>query len=100
MFGIRILSVLTAYTIVLLEVYSGAVKGPTWWVYPGALVIALLLSLSTFAFPSTAGETPKKSSIGAGAIQWILIIGASFAMAWFANYMGRALLPEMMINGL
>lgn len=100
MFGIRILSVLTAYTVVLLEVYSGAVKGPTWWIYPGALVIALLLSLSTFAFSPAAGEGVQKPSMGVSAIQWVLIIAASFAMAWFANHMGRNMLPEMIAGGV
>lgn len=96
MFGIRILSVLTAYTIVLLEIYSGAVNGPVWWIYPGALVIALLLALSTFAFSPAADKDAAKPSLGATLVQWVLILGSAYAMAWFANYMGRTLLPQVL----
>ena len=96
MFGIRILSVMVAYTVVLLEIYAGAANGPTWWIYPGALVIALLLAMSIFAFSPVADKNVEKPSLGALAFQWVLVIGASYAMAWFANYMGRALLPEIL----
>lgn len=95
MFGIRILSVLVAYMVVLLEVYSGALGGPTWWIYPGALVIALLLALSTFAFSPVAAKDVSKPSIGATAFQWVLVLGSSYLMAWFANFMGRSLLPDI-----
>lgn len=99
MFGIRILSVLTAYTVVLLEIYAGAANGPMWWIYPGALVIALLLALSTFAFSPVADKDVAKPSLGAVAFQWVLVLGSSYAMAWFANYMGRSLLPGIIGGG-
>lgn len=94
MFGVRLLGVATAYSVVLLEIYSGAIKGPIWWVYPGALVIALLLSLSLFGFTDPRQQS-QPSGFAATAVQWILIIGISFGMAYFANYFGRALLPDM-----
>lgn len=94
MFGIRILGVATAYSVVLLEIYSGAINGPQWWVYPGALVIALLLAISVFGVNPQTGEGPRQSLTGA-AIQWVIILGAAFAMSFFANYFGREILPRL-----
>lgn len=97
MFGVRVLGVATAYSIVLLEVYSGAIKGPLWWVLPGGLVIALLMALSLFGFKSA---NPEGQSGGAVAVvvEWALVLGAAFAMSWFANYFGRELLPGFMTS--
>lgn len=95
MFGIRILSTLVAYSVVLLEVYAGAVDGPRWLIIPGALVISLLISLSMLAFSPAAAKDIEKPSFGAAAMQWVLILGASFAMAFFAYFLGLELLPEI-----
>ena len=98
MFGIRILGVATAYSVVLLEIYSGAINGPQWWVYPGALVIALLLAISVFGVNpqagQQAGETPRLP-LAAAAVQWVIILGAACAMSFFANYFGREILPKL-----
>lgn len=91
MFGVRILSVITAYTVILLEVYSGALGGPTWWVYPGALIIALLFGIAVYGVGSERTENSATTTI----IQWILMLGSAVAMSYFANYFGRDLLPEI-----
>ena len=94
MFGIRILGLATGYCVVMLEIYSGAIKGPQWWVLPGALVIALLLAMSMFGFPAQGSEAPRPS-FAASAVQWVVILGAAFAMALFANYFGREIMPKL-----
>ena len=94
MFGIRILAVATAYSVVLLEIYSGAIKGPQWWVYPGALVIALLLAISMFGVNPQKPDAPRQSITGV-AVQWIVVLAAAFAMSFFSNYFGREILPGL-----
>lgn len=94
MFGIRILGVATAYSVVLLEIYSGAIDGPQWWIYPGALVIALLLAISVFGVNPQKTEEARQSITGV-VFQWAVILGAAFAMSYFANYFGREILPDL-----
>lgn len=94
MFGIRILGVATAYSVVLLEIYSGAISGPQWWIYPGALVIALLLAISVFGVNPQKTESARQS-ITAVFFQWVVILGAAFAMSYFSNYFGREILPGL-----
>lgn len=94
MIGIRMLAAATAYCVILLEVYSGAIQGPIWWVAPGALVIALLSALSVFGLSNSS--EPGGSSTVAGFFQWTLIIGTAIAMSYFANYFGREMLPEIL----
>lgn len=94
MIGIRMLAAATAYCVVLLEVYSGAIQGPIWWVAPGALVIALLSALSIFGLGNTTEQ--NNGSAVAGFFQWTLIIGTAIAMSYFANYFGREMLPEIL----
>jgi len=93
MIGIRILAAATAYCVILLEVYSGAINGPLWWVLPGALVIALLFALSIYGLNSDTSS--NEGGLGAAAIQWTLIIATALAMSFFANYFGRDLLPDL-----
>ncbi len=93
MIGIRMLAAATAYCVVLLEVYSGAIGGPVWWVAPGALVIALLSALSIFGLGGA--PQPGTDSPVAGFFQWVLIIGTAVAMSYFANYFGREMLPDI-----
>lgn len=99
MFGVRILSALTAYAVVLLEVYSGAIKGPLWWVLPGALVLALLTAVSLID-PANRDLAPKPSGFFSTLVQWLVIIGMALAVAWFSNYFGREMVPELVKNPL
>ncbi|MFC6036519.1 hypothetical protein [Hyphococcus aureus] len=99
MFGVRILSALTAYAVVLLEVYSGVIKGPLWWVLPGALVLALLTAVS-LVDPANRDLAPKPTSVFGTLMQWIVILGMALAVAWFSNYFGRELVPELVKNPL
>ncbi|HXI87430.1 MAG TPA: hypothetical protein VNH64_08225 [Parvularculaceae bacterium] len=94
MFGVRILLVLTAYSVVLLEVYSGAINGPQWWILPGALVIALVCALAFFGLPSPGSPPPPKPA-SATIFQWLIVVIVGLAFAWFANYFGRDLLPAL-----
>lgn len=94
MFGVRILSMATAYCVILLEIYSGAIDGPTWWILPGALVIALLFAMSMYGFASDR-EAQASQGFVASAVQWILIIVVALVMVAFANYFGRTLLPDI-----
>ncbi len=97
MFGVRILSALTAYAVVLLEVYSGVIKGPLWWVLPGALVLALLTAVS-LVDPSNRDLAPQPKSFFGVLIEWVVILGMALAVAWFSNYFGRELVPELVKN--
>ena len=91
MFGVRILSVITAYTVILLEVYSGALGGPFWWVYPGALIIALLFGIAVYGASAEKNENSAATTL----FQWIMMLGSAVAMSYFANYFGRELLPDI-----
>ena len=93
MIGIRILAAITAYCVILLEIYSGAIQGPWWWIAPGALVIALLFALSIFGLAQN--DNGGGGSVIGGLIQWVLILGTATAMSGFANYFGRDLLPNL-----
>ncbi|GEM_PF-5275099 len=91
MFGVRILSAATAYSVVLLEVYSGVIKGPTWWVWPGALVLSLLTAVSLV----DSGDVKKSQGILATTAQWVMMLGTAAATSWFANYFGREIVPSL-----
>lgn len=92
MFGVRILSAATAYCVILLEVYSGAIKGPDWWVWPGALVLSLLTAVSLV----DSGEAQKKQGVLATTMQWLMIFATAAATSWFANYFGREIIPGLL----
>lgn len=94
MFGVRILTAMTAYAVVLLEVYSGAINGPEWWVLPGALVLTLLSAVS-LAVPGGAGGSNEQQGVVAVAFQWILIVATAVATSYFANYFGREIVPDL-----
>ena len=97
MFGVRILSALTAYAVVLLEVYSGVIKGPDWWVLPGALVLALLTAVS-LVDPANRDLAPPAKGFLPVLVQWVVIIGMALAVSWFSNYFGRELIPDLVQN--
>ena len=97
MFGVRMLSALTAFAVVLLEVYSGVIKGPYWWVLPGALVLALLTAVS-LVDPANRELAPRPTGFFAVLVEWVVIIGMAVAVAWFSNYFGRELIPELVKN--
>lgn len=96
-FGVRILSALTAFAVVLLEVYSGVIKGPEWWVLPGALVLALLTAVSLMD-PANKDLAPQPSGFVGVFVQWVVIIGMALAVSWFSNYFGRELIPDLVNN--
>ena len=68
MFGIRMLGLATGYCVVRLEIYSGA--------------------------NPQAPDAPRPP-ITVVAIQWVVILGAAFAMSFFSNYFGREILPGL-----
>ena len=94
MFGVRILSVATAYAVIILEMYSGVINGPLWWVAPGALVLALLTAVSLVVDQ----QAQQPQGFLANAVQWIVIIITALAMSFFANYFGRELIPDLVAN--
>ena len=85
--GIRVLTAAVAYSVIILEIYSGVINGPWWWVIPGGLVIALLFAITMM--PQAGGE-PK-----GGAGQWIVILILSFAMSAGAWYFGNTIIPDL-----
>ena len=91
----RLLIVATAYCVVLLEVYSGAINGPIWWVLPGVLVLSLIGALS--AFGERGGEgTPMIAPPTPG--RWIVIMLLATAMSGFAYYFGREIIPDILVQ--
>lgn len=98
MFGIRILSALTAYSVLLLEVYSGALQGPLWWVAPGVLVISLLMALSSYTMAPQQSRDNGEPSLNLSPAKWAMIVVSATAMVGFANYMGRAILPDIIMR--
>lgn len=91
--AIRLLSAAVAYSVVLLEVYSGVIKGPVWWIVPGGLVIALLFAISLNVEGARAGAAGA-----AGPFQWILILALSFGMSAFAWYFGSTIVPDLLAH--
>ncbi len=96
MIFIRILIAVTVYSVILLEIYSGAILGPRWWIIPGGLVISVIMGIAIFGDlvygKATEGGAQRRAGIGA----WALILILSFAMSAFSNYFGRLILPEVL----
>lgn len=96
MYVIRILSAATVFTIILLEIYSGVIQGPTWWVLPGGLVLGLLIALWLYAQPQGAASVSEKSSALNSVIQLVVILAVAFGMSYFSNYYGREFIPNLL----
>ncbi len=93
---IQLLSGAVAYTIILLEVYSGAIQGPLWWVWPGGLVLSLLLAIQLYFAPGGAGLTDgQQNNLNPvlQILQWIALLALAFAASYVANYFGREMVP-------
>ena len=92
---LQLLSGVVAYTIILLEVYSGAIRGPLWWVIPGGLVLALLLGLQMLMQPQGTNGVPAQVSQNPvfGLFRWIFILLIAFGASYIANYFGREMIP-------
>lgn len=95
MIAIRLLIAVTVYSVILLEVYSGAIVGPWWWVVPGGLVISVVVAMGIFGdrVMSAASETRAAPPFLATLANWALMLAVSFAMSAFAYSFGRYLLP-------
>jgi hypothetical protein len=94
---IQLLSAATAFSIILLEVYSGVIQGPLWWVWPGGLVLALLIALSQYA-PELIGaaKPPQAPRAVSQIIQLIFILAVAFGASYFSNYFGRSFIPDLL----
>lgn len=106
MLFVRYLSWATAYAVIVLELYSGALQGPIWWALPGGLVLCLLLALAHYAGPLISGATqnetqsePRKPG-GTDFGIWILILVFGFGMSFTTNILGRTLIRDTVIGTL
>lgn len=97
MIAVRLLIAITVYSVILLEVYSGAIAGPQWWIIPGGLVISVVVAMGIFG-EQIVGGTPQapKSPFMAALWTWAVVLSVSFGMSAFSNYFGRELLPGEM----
>lgn len=86
---VRLLSGAVAYTIILLEVYSGAIQGPLWWVLPGGLVLSLLIAIQLQAESGPDDRVNPLVSVA----QWVGTLGLAFGASYVANYFGRDMIP-------
>lgn len=94
---IQLLSAATAFSIILLEVYSGVIQGPLWWVWPGGLVLALLIALLRYA-PELIGavKQPQPPGVISQVLQLVLILALAFGASYFSNYFGRTFIPDLL----
>lgn len=93
---IQLLSAATAFTIILLEIYSGVIQGPMWWVWPGGLVLSLLIALAQYVPELVGGPKPAQTSVFGQGLQLVLILAVAFGASYFANYFGREYIPELL----
>ncbi|MEO1013754.1 MAG: hypothetical protein AAFX08_01060 [Pseudomonadota bacterium] len=94
---LRLLMVATIYSVIILEVYSGVIRGPVWWIVPGVLVISLVGALVVFGdqvapLSGENGHAGAEPTIG----RWIVVVVAATAMSGFAYYFGREMIPGIM----
>lgn len=97
MITLRLLAAVTAYVVVLLEVYSGVIRGPWWWGLPGGLVISLLIAISIFGDQlgrNPGAEPTHRPSVAFG--QWMLILAVAFGVSFFSYVFGRFIIPDIM----
>ncbi|MEL6113539.1 MAG: hypothetical protein AAFR20_12115 [Pseudomonadota bacterium] len=88
---VRLLSGAVAYTIILLEVYSGAIQGPLWWVLPGGLVLSLLIAIQ-LQYDAGAGADDRSNPL-INVAQWVGTLALAFGASYVANYFGREMIP-------
>ncbi|ADM09060.1 hypothetical protein PB2503_04927 [Parvularcula bermudensis HTCC2503] len=92
MFIFRILLFIVAYVVVLAEVAVGSaattLTDGAVWIVPGALVLALLLAISTFLLANL--DLPTESRHYPNAIEWAVLVASGFFIAgtafYFPNY--------------
>lgn len=97
MTAVRLLIAITVYTVILLEVYSGAIVGPWWWIVPGGLVISVVISMGIFGDQIlSGGQTQKKTPFIVALWTWVLVLSVSFSMSAFSYHFGRYILPDEM----
>jgi hypothetical protein len=88
---IQLLSAATAFSIILLEVYSGVIQGPIWWVWPGGLVLSLLIALLRYA-PELVGATKQAQPPGffSQTAQLLIILAIAFGASYFRTTSGAS----------
>lgn len=94
---IQLLSAATAFTIILLEIYSGVIQGPMWWIWPGGLVMSLLIALAQYVPELMGGTKPGPQSVFTQGMQLIMILALAFGASYFANYFGREFIPDLLL---
>lgn len=97
MTAVRLLIAITVYTVILLEVYSGAIVGPWWWIVPGGLVISVVIAMGIFGEQILVrSQTPSKTPFIVALWTWVLVLSVSFSMSAFSYHFGRSVLPDEM----
>lgn len=97
MTAVRLLIAITVYTVILLEVYSGAIVGPWWWIVPGGLVISVVIAMGIFGDQILSGaQAQKKTPFIVALWTWVLVLSVSFSMSAFSYHFGRNILPGEM----
>lgn len=84
----------TAFSVILLEVYSGVLPGPWWWVIPGGLVLSVVLSVAMLGERILA-KPAEGGSQGVSPGLWAAIIFFSFGMSFLSNYFGRVVIMDI-----
>lgn len=92
---IKLLSGAVAYTVIMLEVYSGAIQGPQWWVLPGALVLALLIAIQLHFEVPVGAEVQRAPNLNPllNIARWLMTLILAVAASYLANHFGREMIP-------